>query len=388
MASISFSLSGDFKQKAISYFLNLLFGDSSYIIYYLRAIGFKISLKDQTGSNLGVSQKHDTPFLCEIGKGTLISDGLSLINADVSNSSFRLRKVSIGANSFIGNNVFYSAESKVGENCLLATKAMVPIGGPELKNVGLLGSPPFEIPRSVARDKQLEHYRDGPTFKDRLFRKNISNTITMILFLASQWFFVHLITLLSVIEISQYHEQGWTALLDFTLIVLAVTVAYYALIERASIGFENSGPGSARSTMITTGSTSATGSSAKSSTWRCSPARRSRVSSGGCWASRSGRSCSTMEAAFRKSPGFDRRLLHDQPDGHDPGPLARRRGVQVRLHPHRRRLHHRLQRLRPLRRRDRNNVVLKANSFLMKGEHLAANSTWRGDPARDMRKIP
>ena len=64
----------------------------------------------------------------------------------------------------------------------------------------------------------------------------------MILFLASQWFFVHLITLLSVIEISQYHEQGWTALLDFTLIVLAVTVAYYALIERASIGFENPAP--------------------------------------------------------------------------------------------------------------------------------------------------
>ena len=223
--------------RSNSYFFNLLFGDSSYIIYYLRAIGFKISLKDQTGSNFGVAQKHDTPFLCEIGKGTLISDGFSLINADVSSSSFRLRKVSVGANSFIGNNVFYPADSKVGDNCLLGTKAMVPVGGPELKNVGLLGSPSFEIPRSVARDKQLEHYRDGPTFKDRLFRKNISNTITMILFLASQWFFVHLVTLLGVIEITQYHEQGWIALLDFTLIVLVLTVAYYALVERASIGF-------------------------------------------------------------------------------------------------------------------------------------------------------
>ena len=40
--------------RSNSYFFNLLFGDSSYIIYYLRAIGFKISLKDQTGSNFGV----------------------------------------------------------------------------------------------------------------------------------------------------------------------------------------------------------------------------------------------------------------------------------------------------------------------------------------------
>jgi non-ribosomal peptide synthetase-like protein len=223
--------------RSNSYYFNLLFGDSSYIIYYLRAIGFRISLKDQTGSNFGAAQKHDTPFLCEIGTGTLVSDGLSLINADVSSSSFRLRKVRIGANSFIGNNVFYPADSKVGDNCLLGTKVMVPVGGPEVTNAGLLGSPSFEIPRSVARDKQLEHYRGGPTFKERLFKKNVSNTVTIILFLASQWFFVHLVTLLGVIEIGQYHEQGWLALLDFTLIVLVVTVAYFTLVERASIGF-------------------------------------------------------------------------------------------------------------------------------------------------------
>ena len=167
--------------RSNSYFFNLLFGDSSYIIYYLRAIGFKISLKDQTGSNFGVAQKHDTPFLCEIGKGTLISDGFSLINADVSSSSFRLRKVSVGANSFIGNNVFYPADGKVGDNCLLGTKAMVPIGGPELKNVGLLGSPSFRNPKvggpgqatgalqgrsdlqgQAVQEEHLEHHHDDP----------------------------------------------------------------------------------------------------------------------------------------------------------------------------------------------------------------------------------
>ena len=30
------------------------------------------------------------------------------------------------------------------------------------------------------------------------------------------------------------------------------------------------------------------------------------------------------------------------------------------------------------------NVVLEPDSFLMKGERLAANSTWRGNPAREI----
>ena len=44
----------------------------------------------------------------------------------------------------------------MGENCLLATKVMVPIDGPARSDVGLLGSPPFEIPRSVQRDAQFD----------------------------------------------------------------------------------------------------------------------------------------------------------------------------------------------------------------------------------------
>ena len=167
--------------RSNSYFLNLLFGDSSYIIYYLRAIGFKISLKDQTGSNFGVSQKHDTPFLCEIGKGTLISDGLSLINADVSNSSFRLRKVSIGANSFIGNNVFYSAESQGGrklpagyqgdgsdrwagvEECRSAGISPFrnpKISGPRQATGALQGW--SDLQGQAVQEEHLEHHHDDP----------------------------------------------------------------------------------------------------------------------------------------------------------------------------------------------------------------------------------
>ena len=41
---------------------------------------------------------------------------------------------------------------RTGENCLIATKAMIPLAGPVREGVGLLGSPCFEIPRTVQRD--------------------------------------------------------------------------------------------------------------------------------------------------------------------------------------------------------------------------------------------
>ena len=371
--------------RSNSYFFNLLFGDSSYIIYYLRAIGFKISLKDQTGSNFGAAQKHDTPFLCEIGAGTLVSDGISLINTDVSSSSFRVRKVSVGANSFIGNNVFYPADGKVGENCLLGTKVMVPVGGPEMKNTGLLGSPSFEIPRSVARDKQLEHYRGGPTFKDRLFRKNISNTITMILFLASQWFFVHLVTLLGVMEMGQYYETGWTALLDFTVIVLIVTVAYHVLLERASIGFGQLRPQSCsiyddyywkherywKLSEILYLELFA-GTPFKGLIWRLLGVKVGRkLFDDGCGIPEKmlvsiGDNCTINQAVTIQG--------HSLEDGAFKSDYIRiGNGCTVGRNSY---VHYGVVM--------EDNAVLEPDSFLMKGEHQPANSTWRGNPAREI----
>lgn len=49
----------------------------------------------------------------------------------------------------------------MGGNCLYGTKVMVPIDGGVRKGVGLLGSPPFEIPRSVHRDHTFDQLRMG-----------------------------------------------------------------------------------------------------------------------------------------------------------------------------------------------------------------------------------
>jgi|tagenome__1003787_1003787.scaffolds.fasta_scaffold19272199_2 hypothetical protein len=54
----------------------------------------------------------------------------------------------------LGNAITYPAGGKVGDNCLVGTKTLVPLeNGPVRDNVGLLGSPPFEIPRSTPRQQ-------------------------------------------------------------------------------------------------------------------------------------------------------------------------------------------------------------------------------------------
>ncbi len=135
--------------------LNLLFGDSSAIVHYIRAIGWKLNKVVQTGSNFGTNQQQENPLLCEIGTQTMVSDGLFMINMHKSAATFRLEHTKIGERNYFGNNIFYPPDGRTGDNCLLGTKVMVPIDGPVRENVGLLGSPSFEIPRIVNRDKEL-----------------------------------------------------------------------------------------------------------------------------------------------------------------------------------------------------------------------------------------
>jgi non-ribosomal peptide synthetase-like protein len=80
-----------------------LFGDSSFIVHYLRWLGYDLCEVVQTGSNFGLTVAHQTPYLSIIGSGTMVADGLSIMNADVSTTSFRVSPVYIGGNSFFGN---------------------------------------------------------------------------------------------------------------------------------------------------------------------------------------------------------------------------------------------------------------------------------------------
>lgn len=217
--------------------LNLLFGDSAYITTYLQSVGINLSTVAQTGSNFGVEQRHDSPFLCQFGTRTMVSDGLNLLNAQHSPTAFRLVRNTIGADTFIGNSVFYPVGSKLGTNCLIATKAMIPIDGPLRENTGLLGSPSFEIPRVSGEDKDFDMFADTPKRWQGLRQKTRSNLLTLLIFVGA--FFIYgFATLLLT-----YLEEQSSVSLDVTGWVVAengfllFTVLYFVLLERASLGF-------------------------------------------------------------------------------------------------------------------------------------------------------
>ncbi|HVH23632.1 MAG TPA: Pls/PosA family non-ribosomal peptide synthetase, partial [Pseudonocardia sp.] len=217
-----------------------LFGDSSYITGYLRAIGYRIPRFGQTGSNFGATLKHGTPYLCSVGANTMVSDGANLMSADFSSTSFRIAPLSVGANSFLGNAIVYPAGGKIGENCLVGTKTMIPVEGPDRTDVGLLGSPCFEIPRSSQRDGRLDLSR--AEFRHRLRAKNRHNVRTMGIFLLAGWLRLYGTMLISFTAIDSYAQLGVAALAAGSVLAIAFNFFFSVLQERASAGFRRLSP--------------------------------------------------------------------------------------------------------------------------------------------------
>ena len=220
----------------IKFYLELL-GDSSYVVHYLRALGYRLPDFEQTGSNFGADLEHETPFLISIGRGTMIADGATLIDADYSSTSFQVTPLSIGPRCFLGNAVAYPAGGRTGENCMIATKAMVPLAGPVRANVGLLGSPCFEIPRSATTDHRFDHLRTGEEFSRRLQAKNRHNIGTMGLFLAVRWVHAFVVTLLAMAAWELYDGSQVVVLGGLTLAILLFSLAYFVAVERALMRF-------------------------------------------------------------------------------------------------------------------------------------------------------
>jgi len=214
-------------------FFPLLFGDSSYIVSFLKWAGWRLTPVVQTGSNFGCEVMATNPFLTSVGTGTMIADGLNVFNEDVSSTSFRLSRAAIGPRNFVGNYVSYPSGGRTGENCLLGTKVMIPIDGPLREGVGLLGSPVFEIPRAVERDSRFDHLRSGEALRRGLAAKNRFNLRTIGLFLSTRWLGVFLIVLIDLAALERFYEVWAHALMAALLALSAVVAAiYYALVER------------------------------------------------------------------------------------------------------------------------------------------------------------
>jgi non-ribosomal peptide synthetase-like protein len=223
-------------------FFTHLFGDSSFIVYYLRWIGYDLCEVEQTGSNFGTEVGHETPFLSTIGSGTMVADGLSIMNADFSTTSFRVSPVYIGGNSFFGNNIAYPAGGRTGDNCLIATKAMIPLDGEVRSGVGLLGSPSFEIPRTVERDKAFDYLTEGDELRRRLRTKNWHNLRTMGIFLLGRWLHFFLVTVFALGALDAYGGFAQLQMAVLFAVSVLVTPVYFVLLERAIKGFRHLEP--------------------------------------------------------------------------------------------------------------------------------------------------
>ena len=217
-----------------------LFGDSSAIPHYLRLTGWRLDPFEQTGSNFGMDVKQEVPGLCAAGTGTMVSDGLSMMNTEFSSTAFRVMPSAIGSRSFLGNAIHYPSGSRVGDNCLLATKVMVPISGPSLENVGLLGSPAFEIPRTVRRDGQFEDVAAGPERDRRLGAKLRHNLVSMGLHLLLGYLL--LLGVFLIDDLAGRLSSGLWAEEAAIVAELAFAVALLVLAERAVLGFRSLQP--------------------------------------------------------------------------------------------------------------------------------------------------
>ena len=214
-------------------FFPLLFGDSSYIVHFLRWAGWRLTPVVQTGSNFGSEVTTMSPVLTSVGAGTMAADGLNMINDEVSSTSFRVSRAAIGPRNFVGNYVNYPSGGRTGENCLLATKVMVPIDGKMREGVGLLGSPPFEIPRSVERDSRFDHLRTGDALRRGLAAKNRFNLRTIGIFLSTRWLGVFLMVLIDLAALELFYDVLAHAVMAMLFALsAAVAAVYYALVER------------------------------------------------------------------------------------------------------------------------------------------------------------
>lgn len=225
------------------HFNHVIFGDSSAIVYYLRLLGFDLGTIIQTGSNFGTEQRYDAPTLCSVGSGTMVADGLFLHNLELSASSFRLRRVRVGESCYLGNHLHIPPSAKIGNNCLVGTKTMVPVYGEIRSDIGLLGSPSFLIPRAVERDLREAAAFSEEERRARLHQKNLHNLGTALFYLgwngiafAISFFFVEISDLLCF-------EKGVVCWMASFSLYACLLLLWYVLGERLSLGFGRLEPG-------------------------------------------------------------------------------------------------------------------------------------------------
>ncbi len=244
---IQFELAKWMNASTNNQYFNRLFGDSALILGWLSIVGYDLKEATQTGSNFGVEQKHNNPFKVKFGSGTMVADGLSLLNTETSITSFMVRQINVPADTYFGNSLFYpSYATSLGNNCLIGTKTAIPVDGKVRENTGLVGSPAFEIPRNVARDTKFDHFKEPALLAKRLKAKLHYNLRTIGLFLIRGLFFTAVSLLVlryfsGIAESSDVDQNTLFTALELTgsVIVLYLMIGGITILtERMVYGFK------------------------------------------------------------------------------------------------------------------------------------------------------
>ncbi|HRO29024.1 Pls/PosA family non-ribosomal peptide synthetase [Citricoccus sp.] len=216
--------------------------DSSLVVHYLRLLGYKQPNLQQTGSNFGPEATHENPYLTIVGSGTMVSDGLSVMNAEYSGTSFRVMPVTIGAKNFFGNDVPFPAAARTGDNVLFGSKTHVPTHGEVREDVGLLGSPPFEIPRTVDWGDDALRIDTPEGIQRGLRAKNRHNAASITLYLLSRCVLAYVGLLAAVVVVAFYPAITGLGLLVGIVGFYAFFAIFVILCERATYGFRRMVP--------------------------------------------------------------------------------------------------------------------------------------------------
>ncbi|MGY1625201.1 Pls/PosA family non-ribosomal peptide synthetase [Geodermatophilus sp. SYSU D00965] len=235
---VHYSLQRTVTRMTSAKYLLKLTGNSFAVVHLLRSLGYDLGRYVQTGSNFGEGVKHDNPYLTSVGAETIVADGLSAMNVEFSSTSFTASQVRIGARSFLGNAIAYPPEARTGDDVLLATKVMVPIDGPVREGVGLLGSPAFEIPRTVLRDATIDDHLQAPgELARRLAAKRRHNLGSMGLFLLLRWANFFGTTLITLAGFELHDRFGAASVAGAMVLSVLFVTAFGIVVERASTGF-------------------------------------------------------------------------------------------------------------------------------------------------------
>ncbi len=124
-----------------------------YLNPWYRALGVKVGKHAEISTAAFI-----LPDLLSIGEGSFIADNAALGPVKVSGGSLILKKTTIGARSFIGNNAYVPVGAKIGDNCLLGCQTSPP-GEVTPDGTSWVGTPAVYLPQRQKSEHQFEEER-------------------------------------------------------------------------------------------------------------------------------------------------------------------------------------------------------------------------------------